>query len=66
LIPLARKYGGVGAGHERRLEEISWPHFWAVQLRMAFAPLLYCTGAELARLLGKERFRAILFGRGAA
>ncbi len=66
LIPLARKFGGVAAGHERLLEEISWPHFWAVQLWVVFALLLYCTGAELARLLGKERFRALLFGGGTA
>lgn len=66
LIPLARKYGGVGAGHERLLEEISWPHFWAVQLWVGFALLLYCTGAELVRILGKERFRTMLFGEGAA
>lgn len=64
LIPLARKYGGVVSGHERLLEEVSWPHFWAVQIWVAFALLLYCTSAELVRLLGKERFRAMMFGGG--
>jgi hypothetical protein len=62
LIPLWRKYGGVVAAHERLFEEVSWPHFWVVQLWVAFSLLCYCTGVELIRAVGKERVRALLFG----
>jgi hypothetical protein len=65
LIPLWRKYGGVVAAHERLLEEVSWPHFWAVQLWVAFSLLCYCTGVELIRAIGKEKAKELLFGTGA-
>lgn len=67
LVPLWRKYGGVVAAHERLLEEVSWPHFWVVQLWVAFSLLCYCTGVELVRAIGKDRVRALFFGaRGSA
>lgn len=62
LVPLWRKYGGVVAAHERLLEEVSWPHFWVVQLWIAFSLLCYCTGVELVRAIGKDRVRALFFG----
>ncbi len=61
LLPLARKYG-LAQGHERLLEEVSWPHFWAVQIWVVFALVLYCTMAELVRAIGVERVKALLFG----
>jgi hypothetical protein len=62
LIPLWRKYGGVVAAHERLLEEVSWPHFWVVQLWVGFSILCYCTGGALVRTIGKDRARALFFG----
>jgi hypothetical protein len=64
LIHAWRKYGGLAAAQERLLEEVSWPHFWAVQLWIAFSLVLFCTGVELIRVLGKDRMKAILFGGG--
>lgn len=67
IVPLWRKYGGVVAAHERLLEEVSWPHFWVVQLWVAFSLLCYCTGMELVRAIGKDRVRALFFrARGGA
>ena len=62
LIPLAHRYGSLAAGQERLLEEFSWPHFWVVQLWMVFSLLLFCTGRELVRVLGSDRFLELLFG----
>lgn len=64
LVPLLREYHGVVAAHERLLEEVSWPHFWVVQLWVAFAIVLYATGVELIRVIGKDRVRELLFGAG--
>lgn len=66
LIPLWRHSGEVAAAHHELLAEISWPHFWAVSMWMAFSLLLYCIGAELVRALGRERVAHLLFGRGGA
>jgi hypothetical protein len=66
LIPLWRKYGSVVAAHERLLEEVSWPHFWVVQLWVGFSLLCYCTGVALVRAIGKDRARALIFGAAGA
>jgi hypothetical protein len=62
LVPLVRKYGGIAAAHERLLEEVSWPHFWAVQLWIAFSLVLFCAGVEFIRVIGKDRVLGLLFG----
>lgn len=62
LIPLVRKHGGIAAAHERLLAEVSWPHFWVVQLWVVFALLCYCTGVAFIRAIGKDRAKALFFG----
>lgn len=62
LFRLSRKYGSAGAAGEKMLEEVSWPHFWAVQIWIAFALLGYCAAVELVRALGKDEARALFFG----
>lgn len=61
LIPLVRKYGGVAAAQAHLLEDVSWPHFWVVQLWIVFAVVLYTIGAELIRAIGNDRVREMLF-----
>lgn len=62
FIPLARRSGGIATGWDRLLEQVSWPHFWAVQIWIAFSLLGYCLGAEMVRVVGRERVMAVLFG----
>jgi hypothetical protein len=50
------------AGNERLLQEIVWPHFWALQIVLLLLILLYVTTTEMSRVLGSNRLRRIFFG----
>jgi hypothetical protein len=62
LVEFWRKTGGFVAGNERLLQEIIWPHFWALQIVLLLLILLYVTTTEMARVLGRERLLRIFFG----
>jgi hypothetical protein len=62
LVKFWRKTGGLVAGNEKLLQEIVWPHFWALQIVLLLLILLYVTTAEMARVLGPDRLRRIFFG----
>jgi hypothetical protein len=62
LIEFWRKAGGFVAGNEKLLAEIIWPHFWALQIVLSLLILIYVTSTEMARVLGRDRLRRILFG----
>ena len=56
------KYGSIAAANRHMIEELVWPHFWAVQIWMFVLFLLYCTLRELSRALGGQRMRALFLG----
>ena len=62
LVDFSRQAGGLVAGNEKLLAEIVWPHFWAVQIVLFVLILMYCTGRELVRLIGREKVLRIFFG----
>ena len=62
LYDFWKQTGSFAAGNERLLAEIVWPHFWAVQILLFVLILMYCTGHELVRVIGKEKVRRIFFG----
>jgi len=62
LIEFWRAAGGFVAGNEKMLAEQVWPHFWAEQIFIGLVILVYCTMAELARVLGAGRMRAMFLG----
>jgi hypothetical protein len=62
LIDFSREAGGLVAGNEKLLEEIVWPHYWAVQLILFLLILVYCTARELVRVIGKEKMLRLFFG----
>jgi hypothetical protein len=62
LIEFSRKAGGLIAGNEKLLSEMIWPHFFAIQLILLVLILMYCTGHELVRVIGKEKAMQIFFG----
>jgi hypothetical protein len=41
---------------------ISWPRFWAVQILLVTLIFMYCVIAELTRIMGRGRLKAIFFG----
>ena len=62
LVGFSRKAGGVVAGHRALLAQISWPHFWAIQILLFVLILMYCTTRELIRMIGAEKARRMFFG----
>ena len=50
---------GVG---RHMVEEVVWPHFWAIQIWLTVLLLIYCTLHELVRALGRDRFTELFFG----
>lgn len=42
--------------------EINWPRFWAVQILLVTLIFNYCVMAELSRVLGRGKLKAIFFG----
>jgi len=62
VVEFWRKAGGFVAGNERLLQEIVWPHFWALEIVLLLLILLYVTTTEMARVLGRDRLRRLFFG----
>lgn len=50
------------AANHTLLTQMSWPHFWAVQILLLTLIFNYCVVAELARALGKSRLKTMFFG----
>ena len=62
LVDFSRQAGGLAAGNEKLLAELVWPHFWAVQIVLFVLILMYCTGRELVRLIGRDKVLRAFFG----
>jgi hypothetical protein len=62
LVPLWWRLGDLGAANHRLMEEIVWPHFWAVQLWLVVLLFMYCAMRELIRAIGPHEVRRIFFG----
>ena len=61
LIHFWRKSASFAEANRRLVEEIIWPHFWAVQLWLLVLLLVYCAIRELVRTLGRERITQMFF-----
>ena len=53
---------GLVAANQKLLAEIVWPHFWAIQILLALLIVMYCTMAELVRVIGAKKMKAMFFG----
>ena len=62
LIDFWRQTGNFAAGNRKLLEEIVWPHFWAIQILLFIMIFEYCTMHELFRVAGRQRVQRVLFG----
>ncbi len=62
LVEFSRQAGSLAAGNEKLLAEIVWPHFWAIQIVLFLLILMYCTGRELVRLIGRDKVLRVFFG----
>jgi hypothetical protein len=62
LVHFLRRHDGLAEAHRHMLEEVVWPHFWAVQIWLAALLLVYCSMRELSLALGAGRLRQMFFG----
>ena len=62
LIDFSRQAGGLVAGNEKLLAGMVWPHYWAVQIILSLLILVYCTGGELVRVIGRKKMLRLFFG----
>ena len=65
LVPLWWRLG-FSAANEKLWSELVWAHFWAIQLWLVVLVFVYCTGRELIRVIGRDRFVKIFFSAPAA
>lgn len=52
----------LAAANHDLVTHIIWPRFWAIQILLVTLIFSYCVFAELARVLGKDRLKAMFFG----
>lgn len=62
LLPFVREHGDLVVANRRLLDEVVWPHFWAVQIWLLVLFFVYCALRELIRVLGRDRVRSMFFG----
>ncbi len=61
LLHQVLKRGGFVASFERLTSDIAWPVFWSGQIWVAVLLLFYCFAAELIRVIGVDKTKAIFF-----
>ena len=64
LIPLVKKHEHLLTATAKLYSETVWPQFWVLQLWLFFSLFLYCVIAEIVRLVGAARIKAMLFQLG--
>lgn len=57
---------GFVAANQKLLSEMVWAHYWAIQIVLLVLIFMYCTTAELVRVIGRDKFVALFFGSPAA
>ena len=62
LFHYYRRHGELAAANRHMLDEVVWPHFWAIQIWLMVLLLTYCTLDEMVRALGGDRMRELFFG----
>lgn len=62
FIHFYRQYGDIALANRHLVDEVVWPHFWAVQIWLLVLFFMYCGLRELIRALGRERVSHMFFG----
>lgn len=62
FIHFYRQQGEVRGATRHMLDEIIWPHFWAIQIWLTVLLMLYCALDELCKALGRDRIKELFFG----
>jgi hypothetical protein len=62
FLPLLAKHNGLVPAATHLFEEVSWPHFWVLQMWLNASLLLYCLASELVRTIGAVKVKGMLLG----
>ncbi len=62
LISLLSKHEGFGAAARHLISDVSWPHFWALQIWLMVALVLYNSVKELDNHFGAGSIRKAYLG----
>jgi hypothetical protein len=62
LFRYYHQHGELTAANRHLLDEIIWPHFWAIQIWLLLLLLIYCALDEMVRALGHDRMRELFLG----
>ncbi len=62
FIHFYRTHHTVRDANRHLLDEVIWPHFWAIQLWLTVLLLMYCTMDALVGALGRDRMRELFLG----
>lgn len=63
FVRLAGRVGGFSPAWAHMTDDFSWPYFLLREAWIFVLVLLYCAGAELARVIGTAKVREIFFGK---
>jgi hypothetical protein len=62
FIHFYRANGTMLGANRHMLDEVIWPHFWAIQIWLTVLLMLYCTMDEFCKALGRDRIKELLIG----
>ena len=62
VIEFWREAGGLAAANQKLLEEMVWPHFWAIEILLFVLILMFCAAREVIRVIGVDKVRRMFFG----
>jgi hypothetical protein len=62
LVPRWWQTGNLATANHERLNDVVWPHFWAIQLWLIVLLFVYCTLREFVRVTGRREVMRMFFG----
>lgn len=62
LVPVWWREGDLAAANRRVLNDVVWPHFWAIQLWLVVLLFVYCALREFVRAVGRREVMKMFFG----
>ena len=60
FIPLITKHEGLAMAMRHLFGEVTWSHFWVIQMWLFGLLFLYCLASELVRTIGAAKVKAML------
>lgn len=63
IIPLTSKYDSFAEANQNLIHEIKWPQFWTIQIVLFIFLTIYVSYVELIKVIGKEKFKDLVFKR---